>query len=131
MYSVQRRMGRYKIIYTWKTINDHVPRCGINIASTNTRRGTLLEVPNYTGSIASVRTLRNCTLQKEGPLLFNSLPRHLRDLKCSPMSFKLNLDNYLTLLPDQPCGHDATPPATNIAGRPLVESRQDVSEHHV
>ena len=118
MYSVQRRMERYKIIYTWKTINDHVPRCGINIASTNTRRGTLLEVPNYTGSIASVKTLRNCTLQKEGPLLFNSLPKHLRDLKCSPMTFKLNLDNFLSILPDQPCGQDAIPAATNIAGRP-------------
>ena len=36
MYSVQRRMERYKIIYTWKTINGHVPRCGISIASTDT-----------------------------------------------------------------------------------------------
>lgn len=42
-------------------------------------------------------------LSQEGPRLFNSLPRSLRDMtKCSKDLFKKHLDIFLATVPDEP-----------------------------
>ena len=43
------------------------------------------------------------TVSEEGPRLFNTLPRYLRDLThCSKEVFKKQLDHFLATLPDEP-----------------------------
>ena len=46
MYSQQRRMERYRILYTWKAIENLVPDCGITIRSSKeSRLGQMCEIP--------------------------------------------------------------------------------------
>ena len=72
-----------------------VPNCGITVDSTReSRRGFTLAVPPITGT-------------REGPRLFNTLPRDLRNLDYDLGTFKAHLDSYLETLPDQPAwSHD-------------------------
>ena len=39
MYSQERRMERYRLIYFWKILEEHVPNCGIDLAQENARLG--------------------------------------------------------------------------------------------
>ena len=51
----------------------------------------------------SVQTIRRNSFAVRGPNLFNSLPRHVRDLSgCKVDTFKNALDRYLASVPDQP-----------------------------
>ena len=45
MNSEQRRIERYKIIYTWKVLQGYVPNCGIEASSTEERLGRKCRVP--------------------------------------------------------------------------------------
>lgn len=103
MNSIQRRMERYRIIYSWKMIEDVVPNFGIQYY-TRQRLGRFCRIPKINNSaLCSIQTLKESSFTVKGPQLFNILPQHLRDLtNCSVLKFKTHLDTFLKLVPDEP-----------------------------
>ena len=104
LLSIQRRVERYKVLYTQKCILGLVPNYGVTISTGETRRGRTLIIPPHQGTHMRYRTLKEKSLIVEGPRLYNSLPRCLREHCGSIESFKLLLDRYLSCVPDQPSG---------------------------
>ena len=105
MNSQQRRLERYKIIYTWKILQGLVPNCGVEVASSNEHRlGRLCRIPELQKqSPLSVKTLREASFQVSGPRLLNCLPKQLRNLTSLSLDeFKERLDLVLTTVPDEP-----------------------------
>lgn len=101
--SVQRRIERYTILYAWKMIEAHVSTNGAVTAKWGLKGRTLV-VPGLTGS-AATKTLRRASFTFRSAMLYNSLPRELRDYGgagTTPTGFKSMLDTYLELVPDQP-----------------------------
>ena len=78
MNSQERRLERYRIIYTWKILQGISPNCGLEV-NKNERRGREIKVPILRGKPA-VRKLREQSFQYNGPKLFNSLPKCLRGI---------------------------------------------------
>ncbi len=78
MRSQQRRMERYRIIYTWKILQEMVPNPGI-IARISPRRGRLCVIPNLNSHASSaIKTMKDSSFMVHGPRLFNSLPQTIR-----------------------------------------------------
>ena len=103
MLSQQRRLERYRIIYTWKVLEGLVPNCGLE-SENKPRLGRSCSIPSLvnTGS-TKVRTLRENSFQVHGPKLFNSLPIQVRNIsKCTVEEFKAQLDKVLEKVPDEP-----------------------------
>ena len=112
MYSQQRRLERYRILYIWKILEGQVPNCGL-VTKFSERRGREVHIPPLKGA-QSVRKLREQSFQVNGPSLFNSIPRKIRDLtKVSIDEFKEQLDRYLQVIPDEPKVDGLTPNACN------------------
>ena len=99
MYSQQRRMKRYIILYTWKAIANLVLDCGITSRSPeDSRLGCLCEIPAY-----RVKTLREQSFQVHGTILFNSLPKQMRNnTGFEIIFFKYKLDHFLSQVPFKP-----------------------------
>ena len=122
MSSQQRRLERYRIIYTWKVLEGLVPNCGLE-AENKTRLGRICTIPALanTGS-SKIGTLRENSFQVHGPKLFNSLPIQVRNIsKCNVDEFKVQLDKVLEKVPDEPniSGGQYTPRACDqFTGRP-------------
>ena len=113
MYSIQRRLERYMVIYIWKIIEGKVPNCGVSWTY-NERRGRLCSIPPLIKSSRKIQSLRENSLQVIGPKLFNSMPQELRNLSgCSKEVFKSKLDLFLEAIPDQPKTPTLTPTAVN------------------
>ena len=103
MYSQERRMERYRIIYVWKIIEGHVPNCGIDLAQENARLGRKCQIPKLKpNGRRAIQTLREHSLQINGARLFNCMPKKLREAKFCQEEFKYELDQYLSTIPDQP-----------------------------
>ena len=113
MLSVQRRLERYRILYTWKILENLSPNCGISEIpeSSKSRQGRRLEILKSKGN-AQTSKLKDQCFQVNGSRLFNCLPSSIRNMsslqknqsKC-PVSldeFKEKLDKYLESIPDQP-----------------------------
>ena len=76
--SNERRQDQYRILYCWNVVRGLIPNCGITVDSTReSKRGFTLAVPPITGTRKAIKTFL-----VEGPRLFNSLPRYLRNLDC-------------------------------------------------
>ena len=113
MLSIQRRFERYRIIYSWKILEDLVPNCGVVLVedSEETRLGRKLRVPILKGS-AKTKKLMEQAFQINGAKLFNCLPQMVRNLSKKskkinqhidgPEDFKSKLDVYLSTVPDRP-----------------------------
>ena len=114
MFSQQRRLERYRIIYVWKVIEGVVPNCGL-VAENKDRLGRTCLIPNLNkNASAKIRTLRENSFQVHGPRLYNCLPAFLRNLtNCSVLEFKTQLDLVLEKVPDEPNtrGTEYTPSA--------------------
>ena len=81
MLSQQRRMERYRIIYTWKILEGKSPNCGLTSKS-HERLGRICDIPQIkTNSKAAIQTLRENSFQVNGPKLFNCLPKKIRNKK--------------------------------------------------
>ena len=121
MLSQQRRLERYKIIYTWKILEGRVPNCGVEEIE-NLRLGRMCTIPPMKKCSTRVKTLRENSFQIQGPKLFNILPPKLRNMtKCSIDEFKSELDGFLSKIPDEPnvTGTNYTPRACNqFTGKP-------------
>ena len=99
MYSVTRRFERYKIIYCKKIIMNLTPNCGLKWSYTE-KYGYLFEIPKFKEYFKSQRQQ---SFQYAGPLLFNSLPVHLRKKKLLfSERWKMELDLFLQCIPDRP-----------------------------
>ena len=112
--SQERRMERYRIISVWKIIQGLTPNCGVELAPVNERLGRRCAVPHLLpGGRAAIQTLRENSFQIDGPRLFNSLPKKIRDIKTSQDDFKEALDIFLMTIPDQPRMGSLVPHATD------------------
>jgi hypothetical protein len=103
IYSQERRMERYKIIYTWKALEGLTPNFGVT-QYTSIRHGRLCRLPHVkTGSPLSIQSLREGSLLVQGPKLFNRVPKSTRNLTgCSVAVFKYSLDQSLQRTTDNP-----------------------------
>ena len=119
MLSQQRRLERYKIIYTWKILEGRVPNCGIDQID-DSRKGRLCKIDPIVKCRSRIQTLRENSYQIVGPKLFNSIPAKIRNLsKCSIEEFKEALDQYLSKIPDEPKLPGYTPTASDqFSGQP-------------
>ena len=108
MNSEQRRMDRYKILYVWKALEGKVPDCGVTLVGEDEDRlGRRCAIPTLK---PKQRMKRNQSFQICGPLLFNCLPKHIRNLtKIGIDKFKVELDAYLSQVPDEPKVGDLMP----------------------
>ena len=46
VYSQERRLERYRIVYVWKIFRGIVPNCGLEFIGKDTRRGIKVMIPN-------------------------------------------------------------------------------------
>ena len=117
--SSERRMDRYRILYMYKILKGAAPNIGLTSLPPTLRRGRMLTVPSIHGSRVHIKTLRETWLMTEGPRLFNSLPRAIRDLNVSIETFKAHLDNFLSTIQDIPYGNSSeTPDASCLRNYP-------------
>ena len=107
LYSLERRRDRYIVIYVWRIINGLAPNlesesCKIRTQHEGERRGLECIVPSLAGVPGRLQTIRECSFAVNGPRLFNSIPKNIREYIGSPDSFKKRLDNFLLAIPDVP-----------------------------
>ena len=114
MLSQERRMKRYRIIYTWKILEGKSPNCGI-LSKNNERLGRMCDIPQIkVNSRKAIQTLRENSFQVNGPRLFNCLPKKIRNKRrCSVEEFKAELDIFLETIPDEPRYDRYIPAACN------------------
>ena len=119
LYSQERRMERYRILYTWKALEGFIPDCGLTSQFSARRGRSVIIKPLVPNSTASSKSIRESSFTVNGPRLFNSLPAELRNVtSCSVDSFKRQLDDFLSCLPDEPSCDNLKPGAVNyITGR--------------
>ena len=107
LYSLERRRERYRIIYTWNILEKNVP----NFNYSDIKGGIFSYQSQRLGPKCHLKDVNvkhkniwKCSLSEQGPRLFNSLPRYIRDLtNCSKEHFKKQLDqrldHFLSTLP--------------------------------
>ena len=102
--SIQRRVERYRIIYSWKSLNGLAPSLGLrwNSREGSRRNGWVFEVSKVSGASSGLKTLRQNTIQYEGVKLLNAIPYELRNFVGQISHFKSLLDNFLSGVNDQP-----------------------------
>ena len=66
IYSIQRRNDRYRVIYTWKILQNLVPNCGLKLAPEAPRWGRKVLIPPIKGSRYAIRTLKDNSFTTEG-----------------------------------------------------------------
>ena len=109
IYSVQRRLERYRVIYLWKILKGLVPNFGIEWDTTE-RRGTYIIIPKNTYKHTAMATrMRSQSLVLHGGQIFNQLPSDLRNCNLSMEVFKTNLDILLAQISDHPVSPGLTP----------------------
>ena len=100
--SLQRRREKLTIIYVWKIKNKHVPNDTNLEFLLNNRKSTSLALikpmPRVTGKLLSM--FEN-SFHIKSAKLWNKLPHKLRQID-NLLTFKNQLDKYLTLIPDKP-----------------------------
>ena len=67
------------------------------------KKGKVIFLNKIDGKIQSVRTKREKSIFIQGPMLFNELPRILREFEAKFEIFKAVLDIFLEQIPDRPC----------------------------
>ena len=103
MYSIQRRIERYRIIYIFKILEKLVPNIGIQEYHT-IRLGRFVRVPKINNHAPKrIQTIKEYSFTVQGPQFFNSLPQHIRNMSnCTVLKFKSMLDKHLKKIPDEP-----------------------------
>ena len=102
LYSQERRMERYRAVYTWKILEGAVPNCGLTWIH-HPKMGRMCVIPPLSKAGTGIQSIRDSLFQVTGLKIFNSLPRELRDkVGCSVTTWKNHLDLLLSDIPDQP-----------------------------
>ena len=119
LYSIERRVERYKVLYLYKMINGLVPDIGLKYPdnSITRNRDTLLPI-TLTATTEAIKTKLRDSLLYNGVRIFNSIPLTIRNIQNDYCEFKKQLDLYLSKIPDQPATKDLTPEAKDIYGDP-------------
>ncbi len=78
MKSQQRRMERYRIIYTWKIIQNMVPNPGIEVKNSPIRGILCIILKMSYQASAATKTMKDTSFTVNGPRLFNCLPQAVR-----------------------------------------------------
>lgn len=106
LYSQQRRRERYQAIYVWKILEQQVPNpTTSSLQETQTDRNGRKCVRRSlpTSAPERIKTLLAASFTYNGPRIFNSLPKHIREITSCPVNnFKIHLDKFLKALPDKP-----------------------------
>ena len=100
--SINRRVERFRIFYTWKSLNGKVPSLGFTMID-HPKYGRQINISKITGSVQSIRTKREKSIFGQGPILNNCLPRCIREYTGDFDGFKRIVDIFLSLIPDRPC----------------------------
>ena len=107
LYSLERRRERMQIFYLYKVVLHAVPNP--DFLWTYCPRNKLMFTPKISTKQGWIHTLRNSSFAVIGPKLFNSIPKELRELpdlsksmEANIRSFKINVDKYLSTIPDIP-----------------------------
>ena len=78
--SSQRRLERYRVLYTWKSLNRFAPSLGLEWSkSGHGSSGRTLAVKRVTGSTVGQKTMRRESIQFEGAKLLNAIPTELQN----------------------------------------------------
>ena len=113
MYSQERSMERYRVIYIWKILEGYAPNCGIEVCVENTRIGRKCKIPKLVQNCRkAIQTLREHSFQTDGARLFNCIPKKIREIEKHQDLFKFELDKFLSSIPDQPRVGSLVPEAT-------------------
>ena len=100
IYSLQRRRERYRVLYTWKILENLVPNVNNKVQpKDHIRLGRTTCTINCSNS--KTQKLREGSLTINGPKLSISLSKHVHDLKGVPIS-TIKLDSHLATIPDEP-----------------------------
>ena len=118
MYSLQRRRERYAIIYAWKIIHGLYPNPGLDLNHIfdahkyKPNDGITLQIHQRDDITINHDTHPPKWLERHSVLdmccqLYNTLPVNLRlmlpsDAKPNLPLFKVHLDKWLEMIPDQP-----------------------------
>merc|ERR1712105_234439 len=109
LYSVQRRMERYRVIYLWKITVGLVPNFGIHWTESETR-GKMISIPHSKSNCSAIaKHMRDQSLVVHGGRIFNLLPHDIRSWSGTKDGFKEKLDLFLSNIPDHPKTQDLTP----------------------
>lgn len=128
LYSLERRRERYAILYIYKILTG---KCLNNLKiqfNIHQRLGRLCHIERiHSRASARVKTLKENAFAIRGSLLFNALPKNLRDApERSLESFKSQLDKFLRTVPDQPkLPHYHLSAASNSIIDQLAQRRAD------
>ena len=103
LYSVERRLERYLIIYAWKVFEGHITPSKtepIHLATQKTalarngRKCAQLHLPS--ACLARIKTLQHNSVSMKGARLLNCLPKLIREVKGVKLEvFKRKLDKHL------------------------------------
>ena len=102
IHSIERRTERFMLFYTWKSMMNIVPNIGF-ITWNHPRKGKMIRYNKIRGNSLHMRSMKECSIFRHGPKLYNSLPKCLREWDGSFSSFKCLIDNFMSLIPDRPC----------------------------
>ena len=107
LYSIQRRMERYIVLYVWKILEGMAPNTTVHPITSqyNQRRGRTCIIPRLPHHTcpSKIRNLREASFSVRGPQLFNCLPQAVRNIEgVSLLTFKSHLDKALAMIPDEP-----------------------------
>ncbi|KAG0713115.1 RNA-directed DNA polymerase from mobile element jockey [Chionoecetes opilio] len=106
IYSKQRRRERYRAIYIWKVLEKQVPdptslALQAHLNERTGRKCSRRTLPS--NAPGRCKTLLAASLAHEGPKIFNSLHKNVRNITgCSVNTFKYGLDKILRTVPDKP-----------------------------
>ena len=115
LYNINRRIERYKIIYSHKIMSGTVHNCGLSWKN-NSTSGLLFDM---CGVKEYAKSLREQSFLYIGPRLHNILPRYMRDnISASSNEWKVSLDELLQLIPDTPIITEAVPGLCNHNSQP-------------
>ena len=93
MYSVQRRVERYQILYIWNSV-ENGNRFSLSFSNPESRTGRKIQINRNESANSPLLRMKK---------LFNVLPKELRNSTgISLMSFKNALDKWLLRVPDEP-----------------------------
>ena len=110
LFSIERRIERYRLLYIRKILIGIVPNCGLNW-DYNSTRGLKFWTPKVGKYFTKTR---ESFFSYTATRLYNQLPRSLRDDTESSMEvWKKTLDLLLSNVPDTPRTQSLTPPLCN------------------
>ena len=115
--SLQRRNERYVIISVFKMLENIQPNPGL-VLKPNSTKTRILATPKLS-KYSTHNNLLSKSFFKRAPELWNLIPNYLREItNVSHDTFKMQLDSWLSTVPDEPeCSRWSPAPTSATTGR--------------